>query len=114
MVFTYGGSHWIGAVYFLRRQKTFKDIQTKFEHDVQGVHSNDSEGIIFFTNQELTLSERKKLSQIDTSIDIQIYHLERIATLLNTPTNYGIRMEFLDIEMSREEQLAFFHLKTNK
>ena len=41
-------------------------------------------------------------------VDVQIYHLERIASLLNTPSFYGIRMEFLDIEMSKEEQLSFF------
>ena len=34
--------------------------------------------------------------------------LERIASLLNTPPFYGIRMEFLDIEMTKEEQLSFF------
>lgn len=42
------------------------------------------------------------------NIDVQIYHLERFATMLNSPANYGIRMEFLEIEMNKEEQLAFF------
>ena len=54
------------------------------------------------------MSERKELTEIDDDIDVQIYHLERLATLLNSPANYGIRMEFLEIEMSKEEQLAFF------
>ena len=60
------------------------------------------------TNQELRLSERKILSELNPKIDVQIYHLERIASLLNTPPFYGIRMEFLDIEMTKEEQLSFF------
>ncbi len=63
---------------------------------------------MFITNQELRLSERKDLSEVDTSIDIQIYHLERITSILNSPPNYGVRMDFLDIEMTKEEQLAFF------
>lgn len=69
---------------------------------------NKAKGIVFVTNQELRLSERKELTEIDDDIDVQIYHLERLATLLNSPANYGIRMEFLEIEMSKEEQLAFF------
>lgn len=68
--------------------------------------------IAFVTNQELLLSERKILHEIDCEIDVEIYHLERIASLLNIPKNYGIRMEFLDIEMTKEEQLAFFASQT--
>lgn len=54
------------------------------------------------------MAKRKELTKIDDDIDVQIYHLERLATLLNSPDNYGIRMEFLEIEMNKEEQLAFF------
>jgi len=35
-------------------------------------------------------------------------HLERIVSILDSPPNYGIRLEFLDIQMTKEEQLAFF------
>jgi hypothetical protein len=38
---------------------------------------------------------------------VEILHLERIGSILNTPANYGVRLEFLDLEMTREEQLAF-------
>ena len=54
------------------------------------------------------MAKRKELTKIDDDIHVQIYHLERLATLLNSPDNYGIRMEFLEIEMNKEEQLAFF------
>ena len=70
--------------------------------------ANNAEGLAFVTNQELRLRERKMLSELALDIDVQIYHLERISSLLNTPSFYGIRMEFLEIEMSKEEQLAFF------
>ena len=75
---------------------------------------NKANGIVFVTNQELRLSERKELTEIDDDMDVQIYHLERLATLLNSPANYGIRMEFLEIEMNKEEQLAFFANQNQK
>ena len=108
MTLSFEGKRWIGAVYFPRGQQTFASIKDKFLHDLAGVKANDAEGLAFLTNQELRLGERKELSELSGDVDVQIYHLERIASLLNTPSCYGIRMEFLDIEMSKEEQLAFF------
>lgn len=114
MILTNNGTKWIGAVYFPRGQQSFSDIKSKFEHDLQGVKQNEANGIVFVTNQELRLSERKELTEIDDDIDVQIYHLERLATLLNSPANYGVRMEFLEIEMTKEEQLAFFANQNQK
>lgn len=114
MVLSYQAKKWIGAVYFPRGQQEFTEIKKKFLHDLEGVNKNGANGIAFVTNQELRLGERKELSEINKDVDVQIYHLERIAALLNVPTNYGIRMEFLDIEMSKEEQLAFFANQSQK
>ena len=114
MVLSYQAKKWIGAVYFPRGQQDFAEIKKKFLHDLEGINQNGANGIAFVTNQELRLGERKELAEINTGIDVQIYHLERIATILNTPTNYGIRMEFLDIEMTKEEQLAFFANQSQK
>lgn len=108
MVLSFESKRWIGGVYFPRGQQEFSDIKLKFTHDLEGVKKNGANGFAFITNQELRLSERKALSEVDENIDTQIYHLERIASLLNTPPFYGVRMEFLDIEMSKEEQLAYF------
>lgn len=108
MTLSFEGKRWIGAVYFPCGQQTFTVIKDKFIHDLDGVKTNGAKGLVFVTNQELRLNERKILSELAPNIDIQIYHLERIASLLNTPSFYGIRMEFLDIEMSKEEQLSFF------
>ena len=108
MVLSFNGKRWIGAVYFPRGQQSFSDIKSKFTHDLSGIDANNAEGLAFVTNQEIRLSERKILTEIAPKVDVQIYHLERIASLLNTPSCYGIRMEFLDIEMSKEEQLSFF------
>lgn len=102
------GKRWIGAVFFPRGQQAFSEIKKKFLHDLSGVSENKAQGLAFVTNQELRIGERKELCELGNDIDVQIYHLERIASLLNTPSFYGIRMEFLDIEMTKEEQLSFF------
>lgn len=52
--------------------------------------------------------ERKTLEETDEALDVRIYHLERIANILNMPKMYGIRLEYLEIEMTKEEQLAYF------
>ena len=106
---SFNGSKWIGAVYFPRGEKPFSDIKSKFQHDLFGVEKNDAHGIAFITNQELTISNRKEIEGIADGIDVRIYHLERIANLLDTPKMYGVRLEFLDIEMSKEEQLSFIN-----
>ena len=108
IVCLFNGKKWVGGVYFPRGQKEFKEIKSKFTHDLEGVFKNNAKGFVFITNQELRLSERKELSEINKDIDIDIYHLERISNYLNTPKAYGIRMEFLDIDMTKEEQLSYF------
>ena len=105
---SYEGNRWIAGVYFPRGQQKFNEIKDKLIHDIQGVKKNNAKGLVFITNQELKLSERIALNNLKNDNDLKIIHLESLANILNTPNNYGIRMEFLDIDMSREEQLAYF------
>lgn len=104
---------YVGAAYFPRGQKSFSDIQKKFKEDALGVAKNNADGLVFLTNQELTLSQRKKLSKL-TYFDVEVYHLERVSSILDQPANYGIRLEYLDIELSKEEQLSFFAQQDHK
>ena len=67
---------------------------------MEGVYRNGAKGIAFITNQEL--------EETDEALDVRIYHLERIANILNMLKMYGIRLEYLEIEMTKEEQLAYF------
>lgn len=101
----------LGAVYFPRGQQKFNSIKTKFISDLKGVEKNNVKGMVFLTNQELKLSERKILTDINKEIFIEIYHLERISNLLDSPVNYGIRLEFLDIEFTKEELLSYQALR---
>ena len=108
MLCEFNNFKWIGAAYFPRGQQSFDEIKKKYRHDLEGVYRNEAKGIAFITNQELSLMERKILEEMDKTVDVRIYHLERIANILNTPKMYGIRLEYLKIEMTKEEQLSYF------
>jgi len=106
--FDANNNKWIAGVYFPHGRQTFAKIKKKFTYDLSGVSTNNAYGFAFITNQEITLSDRDKLIEICNGIPVEIYHLERISAILNAPVNYGVRLEYLDIEMSKEEQLSFF------
>ena len=108
MLCEFNNFKWIGAAYFPRGQQSFNEIKKKYRHDLEGVYRNEAKGIAFITNQELSLMERKILEEMDKTVDVRIYHLERIANIFNTPKMYGIRLEYLEIEMTKEEQLSYF------
>lgn len=101
------GLKWVAAAYFPRREQRFAAVTRKFVSDLEGVTRNDADGFLFLTNQELGLKNRAALSQLLPGRDVEIYHLERIASLLDSPSLYGVRLDFLDIEITKEEQIAF-------
>jgi fido (protein-threonine AMPylation protein) len=105
-----GGLKYVAAAFFPTTPNTFADIKRKFEHDLTGVKANDASGIVFFTNQRLSPRERQALQELAQGIGFEcvIYHMERIRALLDAPRGYGLRLEFLQIAMSQEEQLGFF------
>lgn len=100
--------NWVCGCYFPRGQKTFKQIKEKFNEDLQGGIKHNSDGFVFVTNQEISVKKRETLSKLNPGKDTEIYHIERITSLLNSPICYGVRLEFLDISVTKEEQLAYF------
>ena len=107
LICTKGESKLVVGVYFPRGQQKFSDTKKKFESDLEGVEANEADGFVFITNQELRLSERDDLRALNEEIEIDLYHLESVSSILNSPPCYGIRLDFLDIEMTKEEQLAY-------
>ena len=97
------GEKWVAGAYFPRGIVTLGKTQQKFDHDAAAVQAHQADGFAFVTNQGLSDSQRKKLGG-RTEAQVEVYHLERIASILDSPQLYGVRLEFLDIEMSREEQ----------
>jgi hypothetical protein len=61
IITTKDGIEWVAGCYFPRGQKTFRTIKDKFSNDLKGVVANNADGLVFITNQELTLSERSTL-----------------------------------------------------
>lgn len=86
------------AVYFPRGQQSLGKITEKFEGDLAGARSNSVEGFAFVTNQELTLGERETLKDLAQPIVVELYHLERITTILDSPPMAKVREQFLDIQ----------------
>jgi hypothetical protein len=100
------GKRWIMAVYFPRGQKSFNDIRAKFKHDLEGVAKNGADGIVFVTNQELTESERTKLKDLGGLAAVEVYHLERLAILLDQPRMEKVRQQFLYIDPDQSSAAA--------
>lgn len=102
-----GNLKFIVAVYFSVTSQSISVVKKKFQTDTLGITKNGVDGIVFFTNQKITNKERESLRKT-TSYKTEIYHLERIASILNTPIGYGLRLEFLDILLDKSEQLSYF------
>ena len=43
------------------------------------------------------------------NFEINIYHGERVCSILDSPKGYGIRLEYLGIELTKEEQISFLN-----
>ncbi len=91
----------MAAAFFPIEDKTFRVIKKKFAGDLKGVKKNDANGIVFLTNQSLTPGERETLAGL-ASVEGHksiFYHLERLRALLDSPSGYGARLEFLEVDM---------------
>ncbi len=100
------GQKWVAAAYFPTTLKTYDDIENKFLNDLKGVTKNDANGIVFFTNQRLTLGERKLLLEHAEPLAAEIYHVERMRAVLDTPKGFFLRLEYLRIPMTPEDQVG--------
>lgn len=109
------GLSWVAAAYFPATPATLRSIESKFEHDFSGVASNSAQAFAFFVNQPLTIGERQQLLLLAGQTRTELYHLERIRSLLDAPKGCGIRLEYLRIPMNEAEQWAFWSSKpTNR
>ncbi|GAB3878079.1 hypothetical protein GCM10027612_01800 [Microbispora bryophytorum subsp. camponoti] len=87
------------------------DITKKDTNDLQGVKENSADGFIFMVNQHLTVSQRATLLGLGNEKIDQIFNLERLRAVLDESRGYGLRLEYLRIPMSPEEQVAFFNTR---
>ncbi len=104
------GITWVVAAASWMESQDNSVIKAKFLSDFEGVKQNGAQGFVFITNQRLSVGFREKLKAEVDCDDIEIYHCERIAGILDSPAAYGIRLEYLDIQMTKEEQISFFQI----
>ena len=102
------GLSWVAAAYFPTTPSTLRAIKSKFTDDFAGVASNNTQAFAFFVNQPLTVGERQQLQLLAGQTRSEVYHLERIRSLLDAPKGCGIRLEYLRIPMTEAEQWAFW------
>lgn len=106
------GKKYVAAVYFPPTKSTIAEITRKYKADLQGVQTNEADGFIFMVNQHLTPGQRKALLGLrDEKID-QIFDLERIRAVLDHPSGYGLRLEYLHIPLPWEEHVICSELGT--
>lgn len=110
-----GGRRWLGAVYFPPTVQRFKAIKGKFLHDLEGVRQHRRDGIVFLTNQRLKPSERDKLTAdaLTFGSECDVFDIERICRVLDSADGYGVRVSFLRIPLSLDEQVSFFARQEN-
>jgi len=110
-----GSRRWVGAVYFPPTNQDFRAIQKKFCDDLQGAKKRKRHGIVFVTNQRMTRGERNVL--VETALkekqECIVFDVERISGVLDSAEGYGVRVGYLRIPMSPEEQIAYFASREN-
>lgn len=104
-----GGVSWFAACYFPNSQVSITKITNKFKSDLRGSPA-DCAGMIFITNQDITPTQRENLAKIGKAAEkfVEIFHLQKLQNILDSPSGYGIRLQYLKIPMNLTEQLAWF------
>lgn len=105
---TRDGRNWLSAVYFPATRSDFKDVKEKFFHDFEGVARHVRDGFVFLTNQPMTPGERADLAHHAEPTPVELYHQERLRSILDSPKGYGLRLEYLRIPMTEEEQQSLW------
>lgn len=106
-----------GAVGFVNSASDSADdkrtIKSKFRKDFARAlkESKDLKAFLFFTNVNLTVTEKSELTD-DASkqgmIICEIYDRERIRIVLDSPDGLSLRYQYLQIPLSDAEQASFF------
>jgi hypothetical protein len=86
------------AVYFPRGEHKFEETRKKFLSDLNAAAKLKIYGFIFVTNQELRLAQRQDLLDACHHLPCEIYHLEKITAILDSPAMLSVRQQFLYID----------------
>lgn len=98
-------------------KESYTSLFDKFDNDISGVSANNAKGFVFVTNCSVSDGERSDLIKHAQGKGCQvceIYHLERLRQILDTPLGFGTRLRVFDIEMTKEDQLSFYEAVKNE
>jgi hypothetical protein len=94
----------LAAVFFPRGEHKFTEVKNKFKGDFQKAMNQQPPigRFLFITNQELSRSQRRVLLETAAgmagNIDVDLYHIERIAVILDSYQMRDVRSQYLGIE----------------
>jgi hypothetical protein len=95
---TRNGKKGVWAVYFSRGQdNTLTKLKNKLTSDIKEARKHNPTFLVFVTNQEIRLAERDTLRALGGDIEIELFHLERVAGILDRPHMAQVRQQFLGI-----------------
>jgi len=107
------GRRVVGGCYFPNRadEKSWEKIEGKFDGDLDGAVKNSAKIFAFLTNVQISDDQGKTLRTKATAkgCAVEIFDLDRVAPILNSPKGFGLRYQILSIKMSDEEQVSFFN-----
>ena len=104
---TKDGRSFVVGCYFPSGQKDLAAIAKKFSDDYRGVAKNEADGFIFVTNQ--AIAPRERVGLVSSYPSSELFHGERVCGVLDSPKGYGIRLEYLGIELTKAEQISFLN-----
>ena len=107
-----------GAVGFVNQANDSSDnkkqINVKFRDDLKSAFEAKDlrpNVFVFFTNVNLTLGEKDELIQAAKDCGMEycdIFDRERIRIALDSPDGFAARFQYLNLPMSKSEQVTFF------
>lgn len=88
--------------------------QRKFKADLDSALEQNAAlpGFVFFTNVDLTPAQHETLKQYAYArklSHVEIFDFHRLRDALDRPTGFIARLQFLDIEITKDEQLGLVH-----
>ena len=79
------GQRWLVATHFALAQHSFEQVKSQFLEQVTALAHISVNGLVFLTNQELSRNERIALKQLCTFALLEVFDLDRIATIIDSP-----------------------------
>ncbi len=97
----------IAAVYFptVDKAEDSSEVRAKFESDLGKAVARQAGEFVFMTNQRMSPGLRDELVK-NRGIEVAFFERERLRHVLDSPAGLGLRLEYLGLPMTPEEQLT--------